>query len=511
MKKKLFRKLLILCITTALGAILLPYFKAKHRYLDQEEQCWSSLVEIVNSKANIDSLLSRDINHYQSLIEWSLVVRGNMLAVATEIHQDTVGPISSHHLEVLKSGTLNCLELRDSLYEIALKYECAMEADSVLLAQNGISLKQKNKAVFMSISAALTLYDNYLLGAMIFERDKRLRRLLNDPDKGFGIEANKLAEITLTASSIEKQRRIQKGLEYFKDNSSNSADDELRYLQNLISSSPSYAYMQNTSLLDMTARRFKVFGRLSRDGWADLRNNGFGSLSKFFGNSVGLVETRKGKMFGNDSLTQVIKSELQPMDILLEKTPFRLTDKLIPGHFGHVAIWIGEKQDLEEIGIWTNEVVSKYHNEIDGNEHKCVVEALRNGVQLSTLDHFLNIDDFAVLRPVFSGPRHEQQVKEALVLALRQVGKEYDFNFDVNTTDKIVCSELAYISYPMINWETEETFGRYTISPDNVAKKCLDGQTFELITFYHNGTEVKEEKQLILFEQLLEEEIESSL
>ena len=31
----------------------------------------------------------------------------------------------------------------------------------------------------------------------------------------------------------------------------------------------------------------------------------------------------------------------QAGDILLEKTPFRLTDKLIPGYWGHAAVWIG--------------------------------------------------------------------------------------------------------------------------------------------------------------------------
>ena len=39
------------------------------------------------------------------------------------------------------------------------------------------------------------------------------------------------------------------------------------------------------------------------------------------------------------------------LDLLLEKTPFRLTDKTIPGFWGHVGLWIGDQQDLEELGI----------------------------------------------------------------------------------------------------------------------------------------------------------------
>ena len=33
----------------------------------------------------------------------------------------------------------------------------------------------------------------------------------------------------------------------------------------------------------------------------------------------------------------------------------------------------------------------------------------------------------------------------------------------------------------------EKSLGRYTISPDNVAEKTLNGGPLKLITFYHNG------------------------
>ena len=47
-----------------------------------------------------------------------------------------------------------------------------------------------------------------------------------------------------------------------------------------------------------------------------------------------------------------LASQLKPLDILLEKTPFRITDKFIPGYYGHLAIWIGTEQDLREAGVW---------------------------------------------------------------------------------------------------------------------------------------------------------------
>jgi len=135
-------------------------------------------------------------------------------------------------------------------------------------------------------------------------------------------------------------------------------------------------------------------------------------------------------------------------------------------------------------------------NNLHSKDERQIVEALRSGVQLSTLEHFMNIDDFAILRPVFKEGNQEMLTKEALIMAFRQLGKNYDFNFDVNTTDKIVCSELAYVSFPTMDWPTEKTLGRYSISPDNVAKLAWNNVPLELVLFYHDGQLVPEDEQV---------------
>lgn len=80
-----------------------------------------------------------------------------------------------------------------------------------------------------------------------------------------------------------------------------------------------------------------------------------------------------------------------------------------------------------------------------------------------------------------------EEMKATILRALRQMGKAYDFNFDIETTDKIVCSQLVYLAYSHIDWPTESTFGRYTISPDNIAVKALNNGPLKLINFYHSG------------------------
>jgi hypothetical protein len=106
-----------------------------------------------------------------------------------------------------------------------------------------------------------------------------------------------------------------------------------------------------------------------------------GGVSEFFGNVVGLVEERKGKLYDDPLVLQDAVRNLKAGDILLEKTPFRLTDRLIPGHWGHAAIWVGNEQELKELGLWDHSVVRKHHNDI--RRGASVVEALRDGVQMN--------------------------------------------------------------------------------------------------------------------------------
>ena len=84
----------------------------------------------------------------------------------------------------------------------------------------------------------------------------------------------------------------------------------------------------------MTVNKLTFFEHVGRDAIAEMRNEGFNNVSMLFGNSVGLYEERKGKLFCDKKSWEKLSKTLQPMDIILEKTPFRLTDKLIPGHFG---------------------------------------------------------------------------------------------------------------------------------------------------------------------------------
>ena len=489
------------------------YVRISNNQAARESACFVALAQKIESGAIPELVFKTEFDKLQLLVEQSLVARSVMLEVSNRLRVNKDQPLASRDLVTLKSGTEFYLEVREHLYEIANEYECAVDVEDSTLLKYNIDPKLRLKALMLSLSAALTLYDNYLLGIVLFEQDARLRKVIIDPDMGFGLIANKLAEATLAANSIEVRHRARRAIAFYEDGKSSiegaDEDSDFAYLTQLIESSPSYNYAKKVRIGEIASNKFVAFERITTDLVSDASSDGLDLVSGLFGNTIGMYESRKGKLYGDEEAMQNIQSILQPLDILLEKTPFRLTDKLIPGHFGHVAIWTGTKAELIDVGVWDNLQIKRYADQIsagsdpDSKNERQVIEALRNGVQLNTLEHFLNVDDVAILRPIFDEDSEEELIREALVMAFRQLGKEYDFNFDVDTTDKIVCSELAYVSYPSIDWPTVKTLGRHSISPDNVAQLAWNKVPLELIMFYHDGKLVDADHQLEEMKELM--------
>jgi hypothetical protein len=506
------KKVVLILAAIAVVACGIYYIRVTKEMRAREEACIASIRHQLEQGGSPGSIFSREYGELQSLVEYSLVARSEMLTIAVRLKEKEEEPLSSRDLLTLREGAESYLDVREKLYALAEEFECAIDIDDRALAKWNIDPELQTKAVMLSLSAALTLYDNYMAGAVVFEGDSRLRQIVNDPDMGFGLVSNALFDMAKSATSIVNRYRIRTAIKFYEDRKDGipleDEDSDFSYLAQLIEESPSYNFIKKIRAGKIAFKKFQIFRELTVDDIKEVKDGGFDLISGLFGNVVGLYESRKGKLYHNDAAKRKVQGTLQPLDILLEKTPFRLTDKLIPGHFGHVAIWLGTKRELVDLGVWSNPVIVQYHSDIatdadpDSKDQHQIVEALRSGVQLSTLDHFLNVDDLAVLRPMFPAESKEKLTKEALDLAFRQVGKKYDFNFDVSTTDKIVCSELAFVSFPSVDWPTEKTLGRYTISPDNIAMKAWNNYPLELVLFYHDGKLVPSEEQVALMRKL---------
>jgi len=364
----------------------------------------------------------------------------------------------------------------------------------------------------LALVFALLLYDNYLVAMAPFEENQKLRFVINES----GVEPENrgyLADVSESYTDSKKLRRLVSAINFnyqvskWEDKNSDSPllidDEDYFYLNQLISGSFSYREMLQMKEYDIKPsfkiNRFNVISNKLYDRIKIINNNGTELVSKMFGNTAGMIVVRRGTMeLLSDEEKSEITHKMEPMDILLEKAPFRLTDYFIPGYWCHVGVWAGNENQLKALGVWDSLpklydiAVEKYgytgpnfQNSIRSGRN--IIESLRPGVQINTLQNFLNIDDLGVIR--FTSQSDEDK-KSYLINAFSQIGKNYDFSFNVESTDEIVCSELVYASFEDLVWDTKKQMGRYTISPDQVARKLITDTRFAPVLLYLNGKSI---------------------
>lgn len=503
-------KLLFIGVVTVCSGCATDRLITRNDHHYEHLDCWQRIVDAGSNNNYLHHVQEREIQHYQYLLEEALVQREQGIKLVNSIKQIVKQdqPIPPWMLEKLNIGMAQGLELTDRVVAYVANNECWLQASPVNLRQKNlppIHPYTRFKGFLLALSATLTLYDTYYATAHHLNDNPRIRQFLNQRDDGYARQSDQLRAVTKTIFNANNIALVKREIEFYEENlpvyfAQIEEDDSTSYLHTLVRQSPTYPVIRNASPEFILEQLTIVTTAEFSDGLSDIGRDTSNELSKFFGNVVGLVEERKGKLYQHKTTYEHISRTLNAGDILLEKTPFRLTDKMIPGHWGHAAIWIGTQRELEALGIWEHPLVQKYHQKIINAES--IVEALRSGVEMNSLEHFMNIDDIAVIR---DPGRTKQQTVKRILRTLRQVGKEYDFNFNVETTDKIVCSQLVYIAYNDITWPTEKVIGRYTISPDNIAYKATNSGSLQLVAFYHDGQRV-ESNPVSLMQQLMQKQ-----
>lgn len=430
----------------------------------------------VDRGTSVDTLDVNITEPYQLYVEKTLVQRVNAFHIyENSVDKDT---LSGSDLLTIHTMLKSYLEDKTLTEDYINKYQYLIYTNDTNHTQ-----KEQFELLMISLSAMLTRYDDYLLVWGKFEDDSRLKSVLNSADSAFGIPQNTLDGITLEYELESDRETIKNMLRYYHVNLGkyeNDSNSFFLYLRTLIEDSPSYqlGFDESFSLSSLFSDIYDYIVESSND----LLSNFFFTVSEKIGNTAGLVETREGKLYNDASIATNVKVHLQVGDILIERTPFRLTDKLIPGYFGHIAIYLGDENELMDLGVW-DDLNSSVQAQISSG--KVIEEALRDGVQLNTIEHFLNIDDLVIMHDTLES---DAQKRARILLAVAQLGKAYDFEYDIESSDKIVCSELVYVTSVDVDWQTENLVGINTISPDNVAVKATEENSRFLVSLmYHDG------------------------
>jgi hypothetical protein len=200
------------------------------------------------------------------------------------------------------------------------------------------------------------------------------------------------------------------------------------------------------------------------------------------GNTIGLFHKKTDR----ETNAKLLGPQLRPFDIVVMKSPGHLTDQFIPGYFGHVGIWLGS--DL------ASKMTHKSAKD-DDSKGRSMVEVLRSGVKISTLREFCDGDVFLIIRPT---RLTDEQKKTILVNVSKQLKKDYDFNFDIESPESITCTELIYLTYDFIDWQIRYTWSRYTLSPDDLVQTVLHSNEFELPYYLKDGAELNKPDSIFI-------------
>ncbi|HEY0158040.1 MAG TPA: YiiX/YebB-like N1pC/P60 family cysteine hydrolase [Thermoanaerobaculia bacterium] len=197
-----------------------------------------------------------------------------------------------------------------------------------------------------------------------------------------------------------------------------------------------------------------------------------------------------------------IAPRLQPGDVFLERREWYVSNIGLPGFWPHAALYIGRPAerarafDGEEVRAWVREQgradgdfeaflrerdPAAYRRSLDAQ----VIEAISEGVSLTTLEHSAAADSFAVLRPRAS--RRDKAI--AIARAFSYLGRPYDFDFDFHTDRALVCSEVVYKAYEgAVALPLSTTMNRLNTPPNEIVREFdasygKSAQQFDFVLF----------------------------
>lgn len=244
----------------------------------------------------------------------------------------------------------------------------------------------------------------------------------------------------------------------------------------------SYNYLVkniDTTLYYIPKAMKEIFERNIFESWFPVQKN----IANVMGN-VRFSARHKGLI--TQPQIKEMQKEMQPGDIMVQRRNWYLSNIGIPGFWAHAALYTGTIEELdvffseifpyegsesfsEHLAAQYPNILDIYRNQKDTEGYDfSVIEAIEPGVVLTSIELSADADFVGVLRL----NRDKKQILEGILKAYSHFGKPYDYNFDFDTNDSLVCSELVYKAYRnYINLPTGLLNGRRLMPPVRMVQK----------------------------------------
>jgi len=338
------------------------------------------------------------------------------------------------------------------------------------------------------------------------DRNPELDKVLNEPVPELGLPANTYAKMRFRFLNVAIATHFAAREVILKT----YLEDRLPEVRKAIEEDASFVWKQGLGPGEVMTMKNAL--KLVRSGvdaaWLPVQT----SVSEWMGDTK---VYRVGRSLISPAQVEQLQTMLQPGDVLVERREWYVSNVGLPGYWSHAALYLGTAEERRAsfsadpaVQAWVKEqgepggdfealvqqrwpaVLAPGFPITEKKEPARILEAISEGVTLTTLEHTADCDSLAVLRPRRSALERAQ----ALARALHYAGRPYDFAFDFATDAELVCTELVYKAYEPragytgLKFELKEMLGRLLLPANDIVKQYVaaegtPGQQFDLVVF----------------------------
>jgi hypothetical protein len=348
----------------------------------------------------------------------------------------------------------------------------------------------------IGLAAASLLVDAARWLRESFHRNKVVRRKLDEPDPIYGIPPRMYDCVQRSLVSIHNAWHLWQAARYYDKHRERlvqaATDDGLQRVVEIIDR---LRDRLRPSLWLFLRTRLRVRGRRTvRRACRDVLGRAVYSLQQAVSERMAVISISPGHRPGLPSeIREELTGLLQPGDVLVVRKEFAATNYFLPGYWPHAALVVGTLDDLHTLGVIEQEHVrSRFPNPANSRSSDAaastpsetlVLESMKDGVRIRSVDSPLASDSVIVLRPKLD----RAHVACALAQAFLHEGKPYDFDFDFSCSHRMVCTEVVYRAYDGVagvKFALERHVGRYALAAGDLLRMGLAERHFSIVAAY---------------------------
>jgi hypothetical protein len=399
-----------------------------------------------------------------------------MAAYASKMHRSYFTPSED---ESIRQVLITYWQLRSALFELV--YELRIAGQD----------KRNNydQLFFAGYAGALVLLDAARFLRERFHESALIRQKLNEPEPSFGIPGGLYNSIQESWTNPNHIWHMFAAARYFEKNKDRLVS--LRSnpeLDSLIAIIEQLAGRLNLSWGDFAKLRLRFrmrqLGSLLK---RDLFYAAMFQMQKGIGSLAADRYLKRGHRPGlPDSVQEALQNVLAPGDVLLVRKEFALTNYFLPGYWPHSALFLGTATAFSDWGLTNHpSIASRWQKlvAVDLPERGRVIEAMKDGVHLRSLESPYRSDSILVLRSQLK----PESIRQVVARAFMHEGKEYDFSFDFTVANRLVCTEVIYRAFDGvegISFPLSMRAGRLTLAALELVEMAVQRRHFAIEATY---------------------------